>query len=116
MRLGILRAYIMHIIGRDQLYSGLLAHAHKALIDQPLSRKSVILQFEEIVVLAEYLLKFQRCRLGLIVLVAQYEPRYLTRQTCRKTYKSLAVLTHQLLIYARTIVKSLGEASGYQLG
>ena len=110
MRSGIFRVSIVDIIGSHQSDPCFLRHFKQMLVHQPLFRYAMILEFEEIIVLSENVLIFQRSLFSLIVKPLCDIPLYLSGQTCAQGNDPLMVFSQKLFIYTRLIIVSLNKA------
>ena len=101
---------VVNIIRRHQLDAGFCREAHQLLIDHPLLRDAVILQFQEEIAFSENLLIPQCGLFSHLVLVPHHRTRHLTCKAGGKRDNALVILFQNLHVDTRLIVKSIDKA------
>ena len=113
MGLLILGIGVMDIVGGHQLKARIPAHAHKALVYQPLVRQPVVLKLQEEVVLSEYVHIPFGCPDRLLIHSSGQAALHLPCQTGAEGNDSLMVGPQHLIVHPGFIVKSVHKPLGH---
>ena len=106
---------IVRVVCDGKWNAGLAVDAQKPLGRALFGLKAVILDLKIKAVLAEKLAQLQRLFLCAFVVSGVYHARYSSGDAAGKADKSLGVLVQQLPVYARLVVKALGEGHGNEV-
>ena len=106
---------IVRVVCDGKWNAGFAVDAQKPLGRALFGLKAVILDLKIKAVLAEKLAQLQRLFLCPLVVSGVYHARYSSGDAAGKADKSLGVLVQQLPVYARLVVKALGEGHGNEV-
>ena len=115
MRFHIFFINIVAVVRRHQRNLQFLAHPHQALVDRPLRRDAVILQFQKEIVRSKDIAVFLRRLARFLIHASRQIPRDLARQTRAECNNAFMVGSQHLVIHTRFIIKSLDKALGDDL-
>lgn len=105
----------MAVVRRHQRNLQFLAHPHQALVDRPLRRDAVILQFQKEIVRSKDIAVFLRRLARFLIHASRQIPRDLARQTRAECNNAFMVGSQHLVIHTRFIIKALDKALGDDL-
>ena len=106
---------IVAVVRRHQRNLQFLAHPHQALVDRPLRRDAVILQFQKEIVRSKDIAVFLRRLARFLIHASRQIPRDLARQTRAECNNAFMVGSQHLVIHTRFIIKSLDKTLGDDL-
>ena len=112
MRLGVLAAEIVRVVGGDDADAELLRQPEHALGDEPLLGDAVLLDLEPEPVRAEGPREPLGALLGLLVPPLPEVERHFAREAGREADDALGVLRQHFLVDPRPAVEPLGVSDG----
>ena len=107
MGVPILATYVVHVVGTYHLQVELLGQLQEIGNNLHLQRNPVVLQFHEIILLAENIHELTHRRSGRLVILLQQKLGHPTLQASRKADQPLAVLGQPFHIRSRMVVKTI---------
>ena len=105
----------MAIVGRNQTDAVFIRQFDKTFIGNTFFRQAMILNFQEVIVLAEDVNILLHQTVSFIFVVLNQCPRHITGNTSRQTDNPLMVLPQKLLVHTRLVIHAFNIGQRHQL-